>query len=126
MIVLDATIVIAYLNANDVHHERAVALLTHHAAPYVMHTLTIAEVLVGPARGDRHRAAWRDLQDVGVRRATLDADEPLLLAQVRVETGLRMPDACVLAAAVDAAIPLATFDDRLASAARDRGLLVEG
>lgn len=39
-------------------------------------------------------------------------------------TGLKMPDCCVLLAAERAPCALATVDDRLAAAARERGFVV--
>ena len=45
---------------------------------------------------------------------------------MRATTGLRMPDACVLAMAEHLAVPLATFDKRLAREASSRGVAVLG
>jgi predicted nucleic acid-binding protein len=46
------------------------------------------------------------------------------LAMLRAGTGLKMPDCCVLLAAEQAHGSLATLDDRLATAATERGLAV--
>ena len=127
MIVLDASIVIALLDSEDTHHQRARALLlsrpeeTLAASP-----LTLAEVLVGPTRAgcpDRAKAA---LDVLGVNSVPLSEDAPQQLAALRVETGLKLPDCCVLLAARQTGATLATFDDRLAGAARDSGVVALG
>ena len=53
-----------------------------------------------------------------------DGDEPLRLAELRVTTGLKLPDCAVLDVAIHHQASLATFDDALASAARRRGVTV--
>ena len=48
----------------------------------------------------------------------LGADAPTRLARLRAETGLKLPDCCVLLAAQDAsASSVLSFDDRLSAAA---------
>jgi len=51
-------------------------------------------------------------------------DAPVRLAMLRAGTGLKMPDCCVLLAAEQTHGVLATFDDRLATVATERGLAV--
>jgi predicted nucleic acid-binding protein len=48
------------------------------------------------------------------------------LAELRVRTGLKLPDCCVLDVALQHRAAVATFDDRLARVARDLGLDVVG
>ncbi len=86
--------------------------------------LTLAEVCVGPARSGRLDRATAALQLLDVRCADLGGDAPLLLALLRAGTGLKLPDCCVLSAAEMAAADVGTVDDRLADAARERGLHV--
>lgn len=50
--------------------------------------------------------------------------EPLRLARLRVNSRLKLPDCCVLSAAIATRSRIATFDGRLASAARELGLQV--
>lgn len=124
MLVVDANVVIAAISPGHVHHEHAQAILRE-AEAAVLHTLTMAEVLVGPARaGDIDRAARR-LAAAGLRTVE---NEPTAaeLASVRAATGPRMPDACALATAEGLSCPLATFDARLARAAAIRGVPVLG
>lgn len=123
MIVLDAGVLIGFLEPADAHHERAVALLADAGEPLLVHPITLAEVLVGPARAHREVELDEDLRGLGVQTATIGADEPVLLARLRADTRLQMPDVCVLATALALDAPLATFDTRLAAAALAHGVL---
>ncbi|MCW4386314.1 type II toxin-antitoxin system VapC family toxin [Salinibacterium sp. SYSU T00001] len=125
MIVLDASVVIAFLDASDPHHERAVRMIESHAADgFAMHPLTLAEVLVGAVRIGRAARLLADLRVMGVRTHAPSEDEPLTLAELRADTGLKMPDCCVLTVATQQPGPLATFDDQLARAAAELGVAV--
>ena len=64
------------------------------------------------------------LHDLDVTSVALLEDAPVRLAMLRAGTGLKMPDCCVLLAAEQTHGALATFDDRLATAATKRGLAV--
>lgn len=117
MIVLDASVVIALLDAGDAHHAAAQNFLATRPGPYFMHPLTVGEVLVGPAKLRREVAVWRDLEAIGVAIADLGPAESLMLARVRADHGIKMPDACVLATAKMLGGDVVTFDERLATAA---------
>jgi len=125
MIVVDASVLIAHLDTTDAHHDRATALLLDVAGePMGASPLTLAEVLVGPARAgqlDRGEALLHQLDVTGV---SLDEDAPARLAVLRATTGLKLPDCCVLLAAEQSHAGVATFDDRLASAATEHGMVV--
>jgi predicted nucleic acid-binding protein len=125
VIAVDASVLIAHLDPTDTHHEAATSLLRR-APPgaLLVHGLTLAEILVGGVRVGRGAALRQDLRAAGVVVAPADADEPLRLAELRVSSGLKLPDCCVLDVAVRAQLPLATFDDALAAAARRRGVAV--
>lgn len=85
-------------------------------------SVTIAEILVGPGRTGQLDDAEALLTLLGIRQVPLGSDAPSRLAQLRAESGLKLPDCCVLLAAQDAAAEaVATFDDRLIKAARDLG-----
>lgn len=90
-----------------------------------MPSVTAAESLVRHARAGAGTQALARLRQLGFQ---IDAggDDPLHLAALRAETSLRMPDCLVVAAAERHHEPLATFDERLASVARGRGLEVFG
>lgn len=125
MIVLDASVLIAHLDAADRHHEHAEALLLAATEEDLgASTLTLAEVLVAPARAGRLDAAEAALRDLGVDVVALPGDAAPRLARLRADTGLRLPDCCVLLAARQSGAALATFDDRQAAAARDLGIAV--
>lgn len=123
MIVLDASVVIASLNPSDLHHLRATQILEEHStADFLMHQITLAEVLVDAVRIGRGAQLFDDLMSLGVVAHDPGANEPLILAELRATTGLRMPDCCVLAVARQETLPLATFDEQLARAAQELGV----
>jgi predicted nucleic acid-binding protein len=115
LIVLDASVVIAALAADDAHHDAAVdALADASDAEFVLAATTRAEILVGPARvGGKALTAARDFvvgcETVPVSGAIAD-DVAALKARHR---GLSLPDAIALTIAelVDADA-VWTFDRR--------------
>lgn len=124
MIVLDASALIAQLDKHDVHHQRARELLIEFSDQRLSASvITLAEALVAPARAARLDEAQGLLRELGVEPIALSADAVSRLAVLRAETGLRMPDCCVLlAAAVAGAEMVITFDGQLARLAAARGL----
>lgn len=130
MIVLDAGVVIALFTPGDTHHERAKRVIADGPGPFLMHSLTVAETLVGAARVGREAEMWRTLRGLDIDVVAMGADEPLLLAGLRARHALTMPETCVLAAAVHLNAPLVTFDERLGVVADGMalraGLLPEG
>lgn len=124
MIVLDANVLIAHFQRDDVLHEAAGrALEATGDEPLCASAITLAEFLVGPVRDGRLQTARRDLDRLGVTELGLPADAAVRLAVIRTETRLRLPDCCVLLAAQDAgATRVLTLDGRLRGAARERGL----
>lgn len=125
MIAMDASVLIAHLDPHDSHHDAATEIL-YAAAPedVIVHTTTLAEVLVGGVRIGRAAQMRADLDAVGVRLARHDEQEPLRLAELRVRTGLKLPDCCVLDTSLSNDASLATFDEALATEARRRGVTV--
>ena len=85
----------------------------------------MAEALVVAARSNLTQAVSDALSGLGVGRLD-QPDDPVELAEIRAQTGLRMPDTCVLLAAKRDGASLATFDERLAKAARGQGIPVVG
>ncbi|MGH2364409.1 MAG: type II toxin-antitoxin system VapC family toxin [Chloroflexota bacterium] len=123
--VLDASVLIAHFDAEDVHHRRAAALLlATPEEPLHASQVTLAEVLVGPARAGRLQEALAAVADLAVLGVDLAHGCPARLATLRAESGLKLPDCCVLLAAEEVGGTIATFDPRLAAAARSRGLRV--
>ncbi len=126
MIVTDACVLIAHLEENDVHHDRAGQVLIDCAEHELgISPVTLAEILVGPARTGRMEEAHAALRTLGVQQVAFQENAPDRLAVVRAETGLKLPGCCVLLAAQDSSAQgIASFDDRLAAAARNFGFTV--
>ncbi|MDR1152933.1 MAG: PIN domain-containing protein [Bifidobacteriaceae bacterium] len=123
MIALDASPLIGLLEPNDLHHAAATALLADTTGPLLVHAITLAEILVAPARHGREAAVAADLAAIGVSVADLGADEALDMARLRARHGLKMPDICALATAIHTGAPLVTFDVKLATVALRLGVL---
>lgn len=125
MIVLDASVLIAYFDGSDSLHEAAEALLVGAVDDdFGANPLTLAEVLVAPARSGRLDTVMSVLRDLDVESLPFPVDTAVRLAELRVRTSLKLPDCCVLLAAQDAGASIASFDTRLAHAAETLGLPV--
>lgn len=125
VIVLDASVLIAYLDRDDSHHAAAENLLAEAVDDDLgVDPLTLAEVLVAPARDELIEATKAALRSLEV--AELPFPSPVRLARLRASTGLKMPDCCVLLAAEDTAATVASFDDRLVKTAEARNLPIFG
>ena len=127
MIVFDASVLIAYLDSDDEFHGDADTLLADSVdEDFGANSLTLAEVLVMPARAGRLEAVQTALHELEMDELPFPVDTAVRLAHLRVSTGLRTPDCCVLLAAEDHHATVASFDDRLTQAAKLRGLDVLG
>ncbi len=126
MIALDASVLIAHLNPADLHHRAATAiLLAGTPGQMLVHTITLAEVLVGGVRVGRGASMRDDLRSAGIAVAPHDDGEPLRLAELRATSGLKLPDCCTLDVAIHHRASLATFEQALAVVARRHGVPVE-
>lgn len=127
MIVFDASVLIAYLDSDDEFHGDADTLLAESIAEdFGTNSLTLAEIMVAPARAGRLEAVQVALHEIEIDELPFPVDTAVRLAHLRVSTGLKMPDCCVLLAAEDHHATVASFDDRLTQAAKLRGLDVLG
>ncbi len=125
VIVIDANVLIAFLDGDDAHHEDAISLFEHRFLDgFAASVLTVAEALVHPTRAGRQDAALASLRTVGVVVVPLDASDAAALARVRSEYRIRMPDAVALYTAMSTGAELATFDASLASVAARAGVIV--
>lgn len=125
MIVLDASVLIAYLDAEDAQHDRSKALLAREIDDELaISSLTLAEVLVLPARENRIAEVRGALGEMEVQELNFPTGSAATLAEIRATTGLKMPDCCVLLAVEKAGARLATFDERLARVATARQIVV--
>lgn len=123
MIVLDASVLIAYLDGDDAHHRTAMTLLASTVDDHLgVGVLTLAEVLVQPARDGRIQTVQDLLHDLEIAELPFPPGAAVRLAQLRADTGLKLPDCAVLLAAEAAGARLASFDDRLLEQARLRGV----
>jgi predicted nucleic acid-binding protein len=123
VIVLDASVLIAHLDAADAHHVEARQLLESSGGESLgASAITLAETFVSPARAGRLGQAESAVRQLGVEELVIGADAAGRLATLRAGTRLKMPDCCVLLAALDAQALLASFDSSLLAAARELGL----
>jgi predicted nucleic acid-binding protein len=120
VIVLDASVLIAHLDSTDSHHAAARRLLEESdGTPLAASAITLAETLVSPARQGRLTDAESALRRLGVEELTIGGNAAARLATLRAGTGLKMPDCCVLLAALDREATLASFDSSLLASARE-------
>jgi len=123
---LDASVLIALMNAGDAHHRDAVTLVRRAAiaGALIAHPITIAESAVGAAEHGRLQQVRDAFAGLGLAMAPGDPDQAWRLADLRASTRLPLPDCCVLDAALESRGALATFDIRLAAAAHEHGVPV--
>ena len=124
MIILDASILIAHLENRDSHHTRATDILLNNCHDeFTCSAVTLAEVLVGAIRAGRGEHARKALAELQVQTLGLADGAAWELAQLRVRTGLKLPDCCVLhTAQIQPPAQIATFDVRLATGAAALGI----
>lgn len=123
LIILDASVLIAYLDNDDAQHKLAWELLAREIDDdLAANPLTLAEVFVVPARDGRLVQVQGALRDLDVQELSFPADSAAKLALLRADTGLKMPDCCVLLAAEATGARVASFDDRLTRAAAMRNV----
>jgi predicted nucleic acid-binding protein len=99
LIVLDASVVIAHLDPDDALHDAATeALLAHGDDDLRLPASAYAESLVDPARKGRMDEARDALAALQLEIAPIDATVAERAASLRArESGIRLPDALVLA-----------------------------
>lgn len=103
LVVLDASVVIAFLDPDDALHDAAVGALTEHQHDELVIPLSVyAEILVAPYRRGTESVAEVEsfLADFGIRIEAITPAIARAAARLRSEFGtLRLPDALVLATA---------------------------
>ncbi len=123
MIVLDASVIIAYLDGENTHHARSEELLAREIdEDFGANSLTLAEVLVMPARENHMDTVRTILRNLEVQELAFPDDTAVKVAQLRADTGLKMPDCCVLLAAEHAGARVASFNHQLIKTAIARHL----
>jgi predicted nucleic acid-binding protein len=127
VIVLDASVLIAHLDGNDAHHENAERLLSESGGETLAaSTITLAETLMAAARAGQLREMREAIERLGVVELSFGADAHVRLAELRAQTGRKLPDCCVLLAAKEVGGVVASFDSPLTEAARSQKLLTVG
>jgi predicted nucleic acid-binding protein len=99
LIVVDASVLIAFLDADDAHHPQAVAVFSL-GDTVVLPASAYAEVLIGPLRRARTAAAIVDeaIGDLAIRIEPVTREIARRAAGLRAShPALRLPDALVLA-----------------------------
>lgn len=120
--VLDASILIAILDAGDPHADVA-ATIVEEADSLAIGALTLAEALVKPVQDGTADVVLNLLNELDVMRVEMAAESEVRLARLRAETRLKMPDCYVLHTAIElGAEALATRDGGLRAHAERRGL----
>lgn len=128
LIHLDSGVVIGFLDGGDAHHAAAHALLAgalREGDRLAMSASAFAECLVGPARrGDAAVRTVRDLfERLPIRVVPLAESTAVVAARVRARhRSLRLPDAMVIAAAIDDGADALVTTDRKWPTARALGL----
>jgi predicted nucleic acid-binding protein len=119
-IVLDASVLIALLNSKDTHHRWALDFLVNASADeFLMPAINYAEALVHPVRAGLVEEFTNNIQKLGIQIVDSTASDAIQLANLRVATRLRMPDAIVLQTAIRTSAELATTDEKLTAAATE-------
>lgn len=132
LVALDTSALLAYLSGGEDASQAAAWLLDARIGagrnPAVISSLTVAELLVRPFRAGSAAVATAEgfLQFFGeIRIADVTYAVAREAARIRAMTGLGMPDALVMATAVEhGAAVLATNDGRWVAAADGAGLPV--
>jgi predicted nucleic acid-binding protein len=106
VVVFDADVLIAFLGKDDAHHVDAVGRVRQALEPGTRRLVSVvnySEILIGPLRrGGAGEAATVDsmLDDLGIEIVPVDRAIACRAAEVRVQTGLKLPDAYALATAL--------------------------
>lgn len=124
-VALDADVVIAFLDAADDQHARAVELVRERLAAgddIFVGASVYAEVLVRPVQRGADAAVDAFLDGIGASVVPIDRRLARLAAQLRARhRSLRLPDALALAAARGSDADLLTLDRRLRRIAAREG-----
>jgi predicted nucleic acid-binding protein len=121
-VVLDADVLIAFLDPTDAHHGRAVPLLRKHLSAgdeLSISASVYAEILVRPLQNGTDAVVDDFLAAAAIRVMAVDRTLSRAAAQLRAaHPSLRLPDAMCLAAAIQNDAELLTFDERLTKLAQ--------
>jgi len=123
VIILDATFLIAFLDEHDPHHRDSKDLIeANFVEGFAVSAVTLAEVLVHPAKAGKEDRALSSIRRLGVKTIGVEPDGGMSIAHLRANHAIRMPDALVLHCALSTGSCIATFDRGLKPAAHEAGL----
>jgi predicted nucleic acid-binding protein len=129
LVVLDASVVIAFLDPDDALHAVAVKALTEHQhGELLTPTSAYAEILVAPNRRGFEAVAEVEafLADFSIRLETLTPAIARVAARLRSEyRSLRLPDALVLATADELETDVVLTGDESWAQISDRVTLIQ-
>lgn len=121
-VVVDADVLIAFLDPADAQHARAVPVLRKHLAEgdeLSVSATAYGEILVRPLKNATDDVVDEFLAAAGIAVIPVDRALARAAAQLRAQhPSLRLPDAMCLAVARQNDAALLTFDERLAKLAR--------
>ncbi len=124
-IILDSSLLIAFLNSSDKHHMAAKSAIEASNSSFKISILTVSEVLV-KASGEsekRKRELLADLSKEFSPFFPFDLEVAVLAASVRAKSPLRLPDAIISATATINKAELWTCDAALAKAHKGARLI---
>jgi predicted nucleic acid-binding protein len=116
-VVLDADVLIAFLDPADAQHASAVPLLREHLAAgdeLLVSASVYAEILIRPIQDGTDAVVDQFVTAAGIQMIPVDRGLARASAQLRAaHPSLRLPDAMCLAAARQNGAVLRTFDEQL-------------
>jgi len=124
-IILDSSVVIAFLNSSDKHHMAAKSAIEGSNSIFKISILTVSEVLV-KASGESESSKRELLADLATAFAPFypfDLEVAVLAASVRAKSPLRLPDAIISATAMINKADLWSCDARLVNAHKGARLI---
>lgn len=125
MITLDTSTLLAILNADDPHARLAQIVLVAYQPPFYAHEVNVAETLVRAIGHETQLSDIKAFYDEFVEIVGSDGFEGALrIAEIRSASSLKIPDCFPIDVAAETSRVLATFDQKMATAARGLGLEV--
>ena len=117
-IILDSSVLIAFLNSSDSHHMAAKSAVESSHAIFRISILTVSEVLVKACQESEKRKSdlLADLSKEFSPFFSFDLEVAVLAAAIRAKSSLRLPDAIISATATVNGATLWTCDAALAKA----------
>lgn len=123
MIILDARVLIAFLDEYDSHHRDSKNLIeANFLEGFGVSAVTLAEALVYPSKAGKEDRALSSVRRLGVKTIGVEPNDGIPIARLRANHAIRMPDALVLHCALSTGSRIATFDRGLITAAHEAGL----